>query len=637
MRLDGITRRDFIGGVSLGVGALAAGLSPLEAVARGLLPSRAIGDYPPARTGLRGSHPGSYEVAHAVFREGQRWPQPEERSDATYDLVVVGAGFGGLAAAWFFRQQAGPDAKILVLDNHDDFGGHAKRNEFDVDGKTLIGSGGTSYMVTPGSWTPELQSLLQEISVDARRFETDFHDADFHKKHGLSAGIFFDAAGYGVNSLQPNALSLLRGANPPSRERVEQAVASYPISDRAKAKLVELATAKREVYPGLTLEEKRKRLKQTSYEEYLRSEFAMPDEVLDLIRNSMTAFGLPADALSAFQASFYQPMGLRAIEPEVWGADNYLGGGLEDDPDRGIHHFPDGSSSLARLMVRSLVPGSAPGKTMEDIVTARFAYDRLDLDENRVRIRLESTAIDVRHAEGGKSVDVTYIKDGTAYRVRGKHAVVACWGNVIPHICPELGDVQKEALHYPEKWPFVVTNVAVRDWKAIAQSGHHSAYAPNGFFSRAGTDRPVSVGAYRFSRSPEEPIVVSMTHLPANFVRRGTPRERFRAGRHVLLEMSYDDFENKIVDQLQGIWGPYGFDAEQQIAAISVNRWPHGVTYVYELSDPLDWGRDKGPHIQAQQRMGRISFAGCDVGNQPISQRAMQEGLRAVREQLALG
>ena len=101
--------------------------------------------------------------------------------------------------------------------------------------------------------------------------------------------------------------------------------------------------------------------------------------------------------------------------------------------------------------------------------------------------------------------------------------------------------------------------------------------------------------------------------------------------------MSYDDFEKKIVDQLQAIWGPYGFDAEQQIAAISVNRWPHGVTYVYELSDPLDWGRDKGPHIQAQQRMGRISFAGCDVGNQPISQRAMQEGLRAVREQLALG
>ena len=288
-----------------------------------------------------------------------------------------------------------------------------------------------------------------QIDVDVRRFESEFLDADFRKRHGLSAGIFFDAARYGADSIQPDALGRL------SREGVERAVANYPISELAKAKLVELVTTKREVYPGVTLEEKRKRLKQTSYEEYLRNEFAMPDEVLDLIRNLHVGLGHGADAATAMHASFWEAPGLRDVDPRVWGPDNYVGR-LE----AGINHFPDGNATLARLMVRKLVPGSVPGKTLEDSMTARVAYDRLDRDENAVRIRLESTAIDVRQAEGGKSVDVTYIKDGTAYRVRGKHAVVACWGNVIPHICPELGDVQKKALNYPEKWPLNVINVA---------------------------------------------------------------------------------------------------------------------------------------------------------------------------------
>ena len=48
-----------------------------------------------------------------------------------FDLVVVGGGISGLAAAYFYRQ-ARPNARILILDNHDDFGGHAKRNEFHV-------------------------------------------------------------------------------------------------------------------------------------------------------------------------------------------------------------------------------------------------------------------------------------------------------------------------------------------------------------------------------------------------------------------------------------------------------------------------------------------------------------------------
>jgi spermidine dehydrogenase len=62
---------------------------------------------------------------------GKTWDDvsPEADTDEVYDLIVVGGGISGLAAAYFYRKTAGPRVRILVLDNHDDFGGHAKRNE----------------------------------------------------------------------------------------------------------------------------------------------------------------------------------------------------------------------------------------------------------------------------------------------------------------------------------------------------------------------------------------------------------------------------------------------------------------------------------------------------------------------------
>src|SRR5262245_7362799 len=111
-----ISRRDFINGVAL---AAASTLTPFEQLAA----QAAIrSPYPPALAGLRGSTDDAYAVIHAVAREGRKYDidgmEPEER----YDLIVVGAGLAGLTAAWAFRDRQ-PKARILVLDNHDDFGG----------------------------------------------------------------------------------------------------------------------------------------------------------------------------------------------------------------------------------------------------------------------------------------------------------------------------------------------------------------------------------------------------------------------------------------------------------------------------------------------------------------------------------
>lgn len=165
----GFSRRDFLSGVALGTGA--AMVSPLEALAHmGKLSSEALAGqpYPPSRTGLRGDHTGSFEVAHAVAREGKSWDRPLRQTDNTYDLVVVGGGVSGLAAAKLFRDRAGRSVRILILDNHDDFGGHAKRNELNVDGQTLIGHGGSQTIEGPSSYSPVSAKLLREISKIGR-------------------------------------------------------------------------------------------------------------------------------------------------------------------------------------------------------------------------------------------------------------------------------------------------------------------------------------------------------------------------------------------------------------------------------------------------------------------------------------
>ena len=84
-----ITRRDFLDGVAMMGGA--AALSPLHVFGEHTQEELSVGVYPPTLTGLRGNHPGSYDVAHALARGGQR-PTEFEEVDNVYDLVVVGAG-----------------------------------------------------------------------------------------------------------------------------------------------------------------------------------------------------------------------------------------------------------------------------------------------------------------------------------------------------------------------------------------------------------------------------------------------------------------------------------------------------------------------------------------------------------------
>ena len=620
-----ITRRDFLNGFAL---SLAAGttLSPMELLA--MQGNTSNGKYPPALTGMRGSHPGSFEVSHAMSWGNASWPRPGDLTDDLYDLVVVGGGLSGLAAAHLYRQRVGPDAKILLLDNHDDFGGHAKRNEFNVDGQQLIGYGGSQSIDSPATYSKISAKVLEDIGIETDRFY-EYFDRSFYRDRDLRSAIYFAKDKYGKNVVAPN---VMRFSDDTDDRLFVDTMNSYPLAGEAKKDFAELLLGEIDYLEGLSSEEKTALLRSTSYTDFLRNNVGMHNDVVVLLRDMLNGFwGFGMDALSAME-------GYRLGLPGAWYSElpeESNGPAGRDEPY--IFHFPDGNAGIARLLVRNLIPASVPGSTMEDQVLARVSYDNLDDAANSTRIRLESTAVDVRHVDGDKSVDVTYVKNGSAYRVRGKHAIMACYNNIVPHICPELPQEQAEAIGKVTKIPLVYISVAVRNWKAFENLGYQSFYIPQGEVMHSfGMDFPVSMGGYNFTQNSHEPTIIHGTYCPTIPDQGLTEREQHRQGRRKLYEQSFADLEGGIVRQLSGALEGGGFEADRDIAAITINRWPHGYAYEYnELYDPHDWNPYNGPHIKGREQLGRISIANSDASAYAYVNGAFDAADRAVNEQIA--
>jgi len=622
-----INRRDFINGTALSL-AFGTALSPLEIFAQtaGKASSgRGTAYYPPALTGMRGSHDGSFEVAHAVARSGKRYSPPKQQTDSTYDLIVVGAGISGLAAAKFYRDRADAAGKILVLDNHDDFGGHARRNEFDVDGKKLLGYGGSQSIDGPANYSKVAQRLLQDLSIHVQRFY-DYFDQDYFSKRSMTGGMFFDSATFGKDKLIANPLSSLLGAAPQG-EQLAAAVAAMPISERDRSLFLRLLRGGVDYLDGKSIVEKIDLLDRISYLDFLKDHAGMSDTVCAIMQDTfMGMISVGWEAEKASKAAAYWFPGTREL-------------GVQEDKGEGepyIFHFPDGNAGIARALVRDLNPAAIPGESMEDLVTARADYSLLDSPAASTRIRLNSTAVDVRNTQDGKYVDVTYVREGTTYRSRARHVVMACYNGILPHICPELPEAQAEAIRFSPKIPFLLGSFAFRNWRAFAEAGKRTVYSPGDvYFKELALDFPVTMGGYTFTEGADHPIIVSGWYSPSE---RGLPiRDQFRAGRAKLLQMDFAQFEENAIRHFDSMLGPYGLDAERDIAAITLNRWPHGYAYEYEgVGLPSEYDRQHGPHITGRQRIGRISVANSDSEAHAYVDGAIDAADRAVNEQLKI-
>jgi spermidine dehydrogenase len=301
-------------------------------------------------------------------------------------------------------------------------------------------------------------------------------------------------------------------------------------------------------------------------------------------------------------------------------------------------HFPDGNASIARLLVRKLVPNAMPGRTVDDVVTAQANYSALDRDGTPVRIRLGSTVVGARNLgspKASKGVELAYARGGHIYRVHAANCVLASWNMMIPYICSDMPDPQKAALHELVKIPLLYTSVAIRSWRSFKKLGVQQIYAPGGYFSSCRLNWPVDIGGYRSVRSPDDPMLLFLVRTPCQ---PGLPeKDQHRAGRAELLATSFEDYEHAIRDQLGRMLKDGGFDPAKDITAITVNRWGHGYAYEYNpLFDDFDLPPEKQPHVIGRQRWGRIAIANSDSGAAAYTDSAIDQARRAVDELLAL-
>jgi spermidine dehydrogenase len=637
-----IARRDFLNGAAMAIGAsLFPASLAAQTPAAGEAQSRA-GYNPPVSTGLRGSHPGSFEMAHSL-RDGTFWknaPAPQELAEE-YDLIVVGAGISGLAAAHFARERF-HGAKILILENHDDFGGHAKRNEFHLGGKLQLLNGGTMLIDSPTPYSPVAAGLMKKLGIDAGALEKKCTDRSLYRSLGMGSGIFFDRETFGADRLlqSPRTIEELDGE--PGQEQAspwDKFLKLAPLSAAARRDLLRIETQNVDYLPGLSSSEKKDRLSRVSYKDFLLNLAKVHPSVVAFYQtrtNGEWGVGIDAEpALDCWALGLPGFQGLN-LEPGVAPRMSYSAAGYANGGSARFH-FPDGNASIARLLVRDLIPAAMPGNSVEDVVTAQASYALLDSPDSPVRIRLNSTVVRVRNLHKQESADegveVTYATGREVFSVRAGGCVLACWNMVIPYLCPELPDSQKEALHYLVKVPLVYASVGLRNWTAFHKLGVSNIHCPGAYWNSASLNWVVNIGDYRSPRSPEEPILLHMSRTPC---KPGLPaREQHKAGRAELLITPFEVFERKIRNQLARLLSAGGFDPARDIEAITVNRWPHGYGYEYNpLFDP-EWPASQAPHEIGRKPFGHIAIANTDSGATAYTDVAIDQAHRAVSELLS--
>ena len=608
-----IKRRDFINGTLMAAGAA---MVPLGCDSNTVLNHISPLYYPPSLIGLRGSHPGSNTHAHAKAWKGKKnWGTTTDLKES-YDLIVVGGGISGLAAAYFYQQKYGQDKSILILDNHDDFGGHAKRNEHFINGQMRIGYGGSQTIVEPKQGSKAFHKLLQDIGINLAQFKTAY-DKRFYERNNLGAVTYFSREVFGVDKIvrhpfcnYPNYVEGLMARDKLSNEA---AVQQAPLSKRGREQLLRVLNGGLHEL-NIPKDKLDHYINSHSYFDYLKNTLGVDDQdVLKMARNSGLDWGLTGtDLMTIATAKNVGAMGF--IPKKVYDIDNPY-----------IHHFPDGNASIARALVKKMIPQITREVDPNALLLSTFNYEELDKSSNTTRIRLNSTVVDVKHISHPKNsngVIVGYIQNNQSYQVKGENVIMACYNMMIPHIVSDLPKEQASALSLQSKCPLQYTSVGLKNWRAMKEMEIGMAMSPGNMHQAVMMDFPVSMAGYDYTKTPEDPCLIQMISCPYGTTIGAPAIEQYREARYTMLSLEFKDYENEIRAHLSGMLPKELFDFDRDVESITVNRWAHGYT-VGGPGDSVKVGR---------QPFGRITIANCDSAPGADAKTAIEMALRAVKE-----
>jgi len=662
-----LSRREFLDGASatLGVAAIASissaaattaaqAATQVAAAVDAATPPMNSTNYPPGLQGLRGQPVPAREIPHAI-RDGGTFEDAADTKE-TYDLIVVGAGVSGLAAAYFYKKKL-PRARILVLEAADDFGGTAKRTEFVVKGKRFINPGGALGVQYPGTYTPEGKSLLTDIGVNSKRYFASAKEMAAQKKGPrveLDDVTFFDRETWGsdvlvrstvepyvVNrrGLSPIAVALTKPAE--IKAKWSAFLKDAPLSDEVKRDTLRMMIGTQNYMAGASLEEKIKRLKGMTYRNYLINVVGVTPDVFKWLQEPMSWFWSSAAGPETYSAWAAYVRGMAGFQglglpTSVHTVADYL-----DDEDAGEWIiFPDGLYTVSRLLIRWLNPEALPGTTQEDSIRARFDYDALDKPGKPVRIRLNSPVVSVRHVGSpatAEQVEVAYVHQGRPLKVRGAAVVMACYNAMIPYICPELPEEQKAALRLSVRTPVMMTTLVLNNWRAFAKARvnymsfptmpglHWDIWGPRG-----GLEVPC-LGVDQRVTDPDEPVVI--TAWSSWKTKDLPPRANFRAERQRHHDLTEEDYRKDLEIKLHRVLGAHGFNADRDMDGMIANRFPHGLAGgMNSLYDPEPTRHDQEPRIVARKRFNLITIANSDASGVALTQNAIDQANRAVNE-----
>jgi len=413
------------------------------------------------------------------------------------------------------------------------------------------------------------------------------------------------------------------------------AVEALPIPEDQQAKLIAFFGGEEDYLDDLSLLEKWAYINDTRYNHFLIDRVGLTHETLPILGAHLSVLNGP----SGWQHTVYEAIlvgapGLRAMGWVTNFIDSAAAAVLDDLSE--IRMFPDGNASVARLLVQALIPQVAPAMNgISDVAIAQFDYDALDEAKQNTRVRLSSTVVGVKET-GAQTVQVDYVKNGEPFRVTANHCVLACYNAMIPHLCPEMSDAQKQGLSYGEKVPFVFANVLLASGVAFSQLGLTITQCPFDAFQWVVAGPTMTTGGYAPPRAADDPMAILMMGSPTPADdETSSARDLFRRGRHKIYATTFAEYEQNIREQLQSLLGAHGFDHETDIQAITVNRIPHGYAYWYWGLDDPEWSPGQAPHEIGRKQFGRISIANSDSQARPYMDGAFDAAFRAVDEQIA--